>query len=52
MIKSIVDEVLAIMKNDNLKDSEKRQEVEALIGRMSNELFSDIVLSTKAISDY
>ncbi|CAD8200123.1 unnamed protein product [Paramecium pentaurelia] len=52
VIKSIVDEVLAIMKNDNLKDSEKRQEVEAIIGKLTNELFSDIVLSGKAITDY
>ncbi|CAD8198479.1 unnamed protein product [Paramecium octaurelia] len=52
VIKSIVDEVLAIMKSENLKDSEKRQEVEAIIGKLSNELFSDIVLSTKAITDY
>lgn len=40
------------MKSESLKDSEKRQEVEAIIGKLTNELFSDIVLSSKAITDY
>lgn len=47
-----MDEILAIMKHPEMKDSEKRQEVEAIIGKLSNELFSDIVLSSKGITDY
>lgn len=50
VIKSVVDEILAIMKNE--EETEKRGEVEALIGKTSNELFSDIVLNCKAITDY
>lgn len=46
----MVDEILAIMKNE--EETEKRGEVEALIGKTSNELFSDIVLNCKAITDY
>jgi pre-mRNA-splicing helicase BRR2 len=40
------------MKHPEMKDSEKRQEVEAIIGKLTNELFSDIVLSSKGITDY
>lgn len=49
VIKSVVDEILAIMKSES-KDA--RQEVEALIGKVTNELFSDIVINTKGITDY
>ena len=47
-----MDEILAIMKHPETKDSEKRQEVEAIIGKLTNELFSDIGNSSKGITDY
>ncbi len=51
-IKSVVDEILAVMKNENSKDNDKKQEVEALIGKLTNEQFSDILLGAKNITDY
>lgn len=45
----MADEILAIMKGES---TDKRLEVEAIVGKLSNELYSDIVNSTKAITDY
>lgn len=55
MIKSVVDEILAVMKNENAKDADKKDkkaEVEAFVGRISNEFFSDLLLNSKLITDY
>lgn len=40
------------MKNENSKDTDKKQEIEALIGKLTNEQFSDILLAAKNITDY
>ena len=34
------------------RENEKRSEVEALLGRITNELYSDIVINCRAITDY
>ena len=48
----MVDEILAALKNDNTKDADKKLECECLLGKISNEFFSDLLLNTKLLTDY
>jgi pre-mRNA-splicing helicase BRR2 len=52
VIKSVVDEILAVLKNENNKDSDRKAEVEGFVGRISSEFFSDLLLNSKLITDY
>ncbi|XP_023931317.1 U5 small nuclear ribonucleoprotein 200 kDa helicase-like [Lingula anatina] len=46
------DEVLAVLKNDRMKDKERKKEVEALLGEMQEERFALLVNLGKKISDW
>ena len=52
VLRSVTDEVLATLKLDNLRDAEKKTEVEALIGSLTAENFSTILNLSKTINDY
>ncbi|KAL5015950.1 hypothetical protein ScPMuIL_005539 [Solemya velum] len=46
------DEVLVVLKNDRLKDREKKKEVEGLLGSLADERFALLVNLGKKISDW
>lgn len=52
VLKSVADEVLAELKIDNKKDLEKKTEIEAMIGKLSSESFSELLNLSKQITDY
>ena len=46
------DEVLASLKNDKMREKERRKECELLLGKMPDEKYSVLVNLTKKISDF
>jgi len=46
------DEVLAVLKNDRLKEKEKKRETEALLGTLTEERFALLVNLGKKITDF
>lgn len=52
VIRSAADEVLETLKNENMKDFDKKKEVEEILGPVSNEDFSQLVNLSKKITDY
>ncbi|XP_067656314.1 U5 small nuclear ribonucleoprotein 200 kDa helicase-like isoform X1 [Haliotis asinina] len=46
------DEVLAVLKNDRMKDRERKREVEGLLGNMAEERFALLVNLGKKITDW
>lgn len=52
IVRSAADTVLETLKNDNLKDFDKKKEIEEVIGPISSESFSQIVTLSKKITDY
>lgn len=46
------DEVLAVLKNDKLKDKEKKRETESLLGGLAEERFALLVNLGKKITDF
>lgn len=52
IVRSAADIVLETMKNENLKDFDKKREIETVIGSISNEQFSQVVILSKKITDY
>ena len=52
IVRSAADAVLETLKNDNLKDFDKKKEIEEVIGSISNEQFSQLVTLSKKITDY
>lgn len=46
------DEVLAVLKNDKIKDKERRKETEALLGGLAEERYAVLVNLCKKITDY
>ncbi|CAI9738835.1 small nuclear ribonucleoprotein 200 kDa helicase-like [Octopus vulgaris] len=46
------DEVLSVLKNDRMKDKERKREVESLIGSLADERFALLVNLGKKISDW
>lgn len=46
------DEVLIILKNDRLKDRERKKEIESLLGNLADERFSQLVNLGKKITDW
>lgn len=46
------DEVLAVLKNDRLKEREKKKETELLLGRLADERFALLVNLGKKITDF
>ena len=52
IVRSAADAVLETLKNDSLKDFDKKKEIEEVIGLISNEKFSQLVTLSKKITDY
>ncbi len=52
VVRSAADTVLETLKNENLKDFDKKKEVEEILGPISNESFSQLVNLSKKITDY
>ena len=52
MLCGAADEVLAVLKNDRMKDREKRREVEILLGGLADERYALLVNLGKKISDW
>ncbi|KIJ55099.1 hypothetical protein M422DRAFT_219656 [Sphaerobolus stellatus SS14] len=52
IVRSAADTVLETLKNENLKDFDKKKDIEELLGSMGNETFSQLVNLSKKITDY
>lgn len=52
MLCGAVDEVLSTLKNDKMKDKERKREVESLLGSLAEERFAVLVNLGKKISDW
>ncbi|EAU82984.1 pre-mRNA splicing factor [Coprinopsis cinerea okayama7 len=52
IVRSAADTVLESLKNEGLKDFDKKKEIEEVIGPISNELFSQLLGLSKKITDY
>jgi len=46
------DEVLSLLKNDRMKDKERRREVESLIDKLADERYAVLVNLGKKITDW
>jgi pre-mRNA-splicing helicase BRR2 len=46
------DEILAVLKNDRLKDRDKKREIDALLGNVADERFALLVNLGKKITDF
>jgi pre-mRNA-splicing helicase BRR2 len=52
VIRSAADILLETLKNDNMKDYDKKKEVEAVLGQITNDSFAQLVNLSKKITDY
>ena len=52
VVRSAADAVLESLKNENLKDFDKKKEVEEVLGSISNDEFSQLLNLSKKITDY
>ncbi|TFY80397.1 hypothetical protein EWM64_g3621 [Hericium alpestre] len=52
VVRSAADTVLETLKNENLKDFDKKKEVEEVLGPTTNETFSQLINLSKKITDY
>ncbi|KIJ15196.1 hypothetical protein PAXINDRAFT_169339 [Paxillus involutus ATCC 200175] len=52
IIRSATDIVLEALKNENMKDFDKKKEIEGILGGISNDTFSQLVALSKKITDY
>ncbi|KAI0765441.1 Sec63-domain-containing protein [Fomes fomentarius] len=52
VVRSAADTVLETLKNDNMKDFDKKKDVEEILGTIPNESFSQLVNLSKKITDY
>ncbi|OAX40546.1 Sec63-domain-containing protein [Rhizopogon vinicolor AM-OR11-026] len=52
IIRSATDTVLETLKNDSLKDFDKKREIEEVLGPVPNDVFSQLVARAKKITDY
>ena len=52
IIRSATDTVLESLKNENMKDFDKKKEIEDILGGISNDTFSQLVALSKKITDY
>ncbi|KAG6370880.1 putative RNA helicase [Boletus reticuloceps] len=52
IIRSATDTVLETLKNENMKDFDKKKELEEILGSISNDTFSQLVALSKKITDY
>ncbi|KAF7797360.1 hypothetical protein EIP86_008555 [Pleurotus ostreatoroseus] len=52
VVRSAADMVLETLKNENMKDFDKKKEVESILGTISNESFAQLVNLSKKVTDY
>ncbi|KJA17891.1 hypothetical protein HYPSUDRAFT_205863 [Hypholoma sublateritium FD-334 SS-4] len=52
IVRSAADSVLETLKNDAMKDFDKKKEIEEVVGSISNEQFAQLVNLSKKITDY
>ena len=52
VLRSAADEVLAIVKNDRLKDPERHREINKLLGKISDDTFAQLIALGKLIHDF
>lgn len=52
MLKGALDDILATLKTENMKDTEKIMEIEAIIGKISPEEYNRILQLSKSLIDY
>ena len=52
VVRSAADAVLETLKNENMKDFDKKKEVEEVAGSISNEQFAQLLNLSKKITDY
>ena len=52
VVRSAADTVLETLKNEGMKDFDKKKEVEEILGSVSNESFAQLVNLSKKITDY
>jgi pre-mRNA-splicing helicase BRR2 len=52
IVRSAADTVLESLKNESMKDFDKKKEIEEVLGPISNESFSQLVNLSKKITDY
>ncbi|KAI0062804.1 Sec63-domain-containing protein [Artomyces pyxidatus] len=52
VVRSAADTVLESLKNENMRDFDKKKEVEEILGSLPNESFSQLVNLSKKITDY
>ncbi|KAG6914415.1 hypothetical protein DXG01_000484, partial [Tephrocybe rancida] len=52
IVRSAADTVLESLKNENMKDFDKKKDIEDVLGPVSNEYFSQFVSLSKKITDY
>ncbi|KAF8156619.1 Sec63 Brl domain-containing protein [Crassisporium funariophilum] len=52
IVRSAADTVLETLKNEGMKDFDKKKEIQEVVGSISNEQFSQLVNLSKKITDY
>lgn len=52
MLCGAADEILAVLKNDRLKDKDRKRETESLVGPLADERFALLVNLGKKITDF
>lgn len=52
VVRSAADAVLETLKDDELKDFDKKKEIEDLVGQLSSEVFGQLLNLSKKITDY
>ncbi|KAF8212106.1 Sec63-domain-containing protein [Mycena galopus ATCC 62051] len=52
IVRSAADIVLETLKNDDMKDFDKKREIEEVIGSVSNEQFSQLINLSKKLTDF
>ncbi|KAL4073668.1 putative RNA helicase [Scleroderma citrinum] len=52
IIRSATDIVLETLKNEDMKDFDKKKEIEEILGSISNDTFTQLVALAKKITDY
>ena len=51
-LKSATDEVLAILKTDELNDNERKREIEGIVDRLTDETFNAMTIMAQQLVDY
>ncbi|MCD7464095.1 DExH-box ATP-dependent RNA helicase DExH12 [Datura stramonium] len=52
IVSGAADEMLAVLKNDNFKNPDKKKEIEKLLNPISNQVFDQLVSIGRLITDY